>query len=759
MDAAVREEPREEPQGDAAATVPAGVGGPGAVAGSGRTVVESWLDVLWQVARHYGLDASKERVKVDVNWLAGDVPLDVLIDRMARQMGLSVVFDQFSEAMLDPWRLPLVADLGEGGVAVIEQAGSDGRVSLRLSGDGGLVTQVALADLEPRLRRVLLAKPVGSVPDARVDEYIKPYQPDWFWSLVLKEWPRYGDVMLASLVANVLTLAAMLFTMQVYDRVIPAQSEPTLWVLYGGMLVALTFAFVMRVLRTKVSDMVGKRADLRISDRVFGHALRIRSEARVESTGSFISQLRELEQVRELVTSTTVAALADLPFFLLFLFVMWWISGSPALMAVPLGFIVLLVVPGVLVQPVLARLSKEGMREGALRNAMLVEAVQGIDDIKTLRAESRFQNQWNHVNAVMSTIGMKQRMVTSLLTNWTQEVQTLVYATVVLVGSYKVMSGDMSMGVLVASSMLASRMVAPLGQVTAILARWQSAKVARDGLNQLMQKPVDHPEQERRVHRAVLRGEYSLSGVTFRYGGNVPRPTLDIAKLDIRAGERLALLGRNGAGKSTLLQILSGLYRPADGAVLLDKLRLSDIDPTDVRRDVVLLSQTANLFHGSIRDNLTLGLPHARDEDILRALDLTGALAYINALPDGLEHMILEGGRGLSGGQKQMLLLARTVIREPHVLLLDEPTAWMDDVSERALIDKMGPWLAQRTLVVCTHRPAVLQWVDRVVVLDQGRVALDGPKARVLSRRAAPVPVVEPAQVAREEQSDKGASA
>lgn len=759
MDAAVREEPREEPQGDAAATVPAGVGGPGAVAGSGRTVVESWLDALWQVARHYGLDASKERVKVDVNWLAGDVPLDVLIDRMARQMGLSVVFDQFSEAMLDPWRLPLVADLGEGGVAVIEQAGSDGRVSLRLSGDGGLVTQVALADLEPRLRRVLLAKPVGSVPDARVDEYIKPYQPDWFWSLVLKEWPRYGDVMLASLVANVLTLAAMLFTMQVYDRVIPAQSEPTLWVLYGGMLVALTFAFVMRVLRTKVSDMVGKRADLRISDRVFGHALRIRSEARVESTGSFISQLRELEQVRELVTSTTVAALADLPFFLLFLFVMWWISGSPALMAVPLGFIVLLVVPGVLVQPVLARLSKEGMREGALRNAMLVEAVQGIDDIKTLRAESRFQNQWNHVNAVMSTIGMKQRMVTSLLTNWTQEVQTLVYATVVLVGSYKVMSGDMSMGVLVASSMLASRMVAPLGQVTAILARWQSAKVARDGLNQLMQKPVDHPEQERRVHRAVLRGEYSLSGVTFRYGGNVPRPTLDIAKLDIRAGERLALLGRNGAGKSTLLQILSGLYRPADGAVLLDKLRLSDIDPTDVRRDVVLLSQTANLFHGSIRDNLTLGLPHARDEDILRALDLTGALAYINALPDGLEHMILEGGRGLSGGQKQMLLLARTVIREPHVLLLDEPTAWMDDVSERALIDKMGPWLAQRTLVVCTHRPAVLQWVDRVVVLDQGRVALDGPKARVLSRRAAPVPVVEPAQVAREEQSDKGASA
>lgn len=613
---------------------------------SGQTVVEAWLDALWQVARHYGLDPSKERVKVDVNWLSKDVPLDALIDRMARQLGLSVAFEPFSEAMLDPWRLPLIADLGDGGVAVIEQAGAEGQVSLRLSGDGGLVTQVPLAELQPRLSRVLLAKPVGSVPDARVDEYIKPYEPNWFWSLVLKEWPRYGDVMLASLVANVLTLAAMLFTMQVYDRVIPAQSEPTLWVLYGGMLVALTFAFIMRVLRTKVSDMVGKRADLRISDRVFGHALRIRSDQRMESTGSFISQLRELEQVRELVTSTTVSALADLPFFLLFLFVMWWISGSPVLMAVPLGFIVLLIIPGLIVQPLLARMSKEGMREGALRNAMLVEAVQGIDDIKTLRAESRFQNQWNHVNAVMSTIGMKQRMITSLLTNWTQEVQTLVYATVVLVGAYKVMSGDLSMGVLVASSMLASRMVAPLGQVTAILSRWQSAKVARDGLNRLMEKPVDHPEQERRVHRSVLRGEFSLTGVTYKYGPNAPRPVLDVAKLEIQAGEHLALVGRNGARKSTLLQVLSGLHQPTEGSVLLDKLRLSDIDPTDVRRDVVLLSQTANLFYGSIRENLTLGLPHARDEDILRALDLTGALSYVNALPDGLEHMIQEGAEG-----------------------------------------------------------------------------------------------------------------
>ncbi len=772
---------------------------------------EPWLEALIGVARHYRIDGSQERVRVEADWRMRDTAPDDVVEFMARQLGLVAVFDRFVPGMLDPWRLPLVADFGDGQVGVIEQVDADGNVGVRLSGDQGLQTTLGRDELARRARRVLLVKPQSSVPDARVDEYIRPYRSNWLLQDALREWPRYLDVILASLVANVLSLGSMLFTMQVYDRVIPAQSQPTLWVLFGGLLIALTFAFAMRVMRAHISDLVGRRADLRISDRVFGHALRIRNDARPSSTGSFIAQLRELEQIRELVTSTTIGVLADLPFFVLFLAVMWLVGGY--LVLVPLAALPLLLVPSLIAQRPLAKLSREGMREASLRNAILVEAVQNLDDIKLLRAEPRFQNQWNHINEGSAAIGVKQRALTGLLTGWTQEVQSLAYAGVVLVGAYPAMNGEISVGVVVGCSMLASRMMAPLAQVTGVMLRWQQAKVAREGLDQLMQRPVDQPERGLRVHRPVLRGEYALSGVwgrevhlvdgdtkyarapvgdnaplsmwsnrwstmpvhgtkarlplpddravldrmpgskrglrvhrpvvrgeyalsgvRFRYGGDGARNILDIRGLEISPGEKVALLGRNGAGKSTLLQLLAGMQMPQEGQVALDGVKTSVLDPMDLRRDVALLNQNASLFFGTLRDNLTMGMPHAGDDDLLRALQLSGAMAVVRSLPEGLDYLVQEGGRGLSGGQRQQLLLARTLLREPGVLLLDEPTAWLDDASERQFIDNLAAWLSARTLVVATHRPAVLKCVDRVVVLDGGRVVRDGPKGEVLAR-------------------------
>ncbi len=690
-----------------------------------------WLEALLAVARHYRVDGSQERVRVEAEWRARDGALDDVIDHMARQLGLVAVFDRLVPGMLDPWRLPMIVDLGDGLVGVIEQIDAEERVVVRLSGEQGLVTAHAKEELLARAQRVLLVKPQSAVPDARVDEYIKPWQSDWLLKAALKEWPRYLDVMLASSVANVLTLAAMLFTMQVYDRVIPAQSIPTLWVLFGGLAIALSFAFLMRVLRTHISDLVGRRADLRISDRVFGHALRIRNDARPKSTGSFVAQLRELEQIRELTTSTTIGAVSDLPFFVLFLGVIWMIGGH--LVLVPLAALPVLLIPGLLAQRPLARLSREGMRESSIRSAMLVETVQNMDDIKLLRAEPRFQNQWNHLNETTASVGMRTRRLTGVLNAWTQEVQQLVYTCVVLVGAYAVMAGELSVGVLVASSMLASRMVAPLGQMTAVMVRWQQAKVAREGLDELMKRPVDQPERSVRVHRPVLRGAYALKDVRFGYD-DASRPVLEVKQLQIAAGEKIALLGRNGAGKSTLLQLLAGMQFPQAGQVLLDDVKTSVLDPMDVRRDVALLNQQANLFFGSLRENLTMGMPHANDDDLLRALTHSGADAVVRALPEGLDYMVQEGGRGLSGGQRQMLLLARTLVRAPAVLLLDEPTAWLDEASESRFIDSLQEWLAPRTLVVATHRPAVLKWVDRIVVVDGGRVVRDGPKDEVLVR-------------------------
>ncbi|QQX57077.1 type I secretion system permease/ATPase [Pseudomonas chlororaphis] len=698
-------------------------------------VANPWLDAMLQVARHYRLETSAERVRVMLDWQA-EHPADVQLKQMARDMGMSLCFEKLDKGILDPWRLPVVAEFDNGQVGVIESVDNGQFAGVRLSGEQGVLQALPVDEVCARVQRVLLLRPEVSAPDARVDDYIKPYEANWFWKLALHDWRRYTDVMLASLIANVLALAAMLFSMQIYDRVIPAQSEPTLWVLFGGVVIAIVFEFCMRLSRTHLTDKIGKRADLRISDRVFGHALRIRTQDQSKSTGSFISQIRELEQVRELVTSTTVNAMADLPFFFLFLGVLWYVGGMMAL--VPLAILPLLIIPGLLAQRWLAKYSKEGMREASLRNAILIEAVQGNEDIKLLRAEQRFQTQWNHLNQVSADISMRQRFITGALMTWTQELQSLVYVLVILVGCFMVISGDLTTGALIGTSILSSRMIAPLAQLSGVMSRWQQAKVAREGLDELMKRPVDQPLHSKMLHRPVIQGDYRFEGVKFRYEQEQKQPSLEVPGLTIKAGEKVAILGRNGAGKSTLLHLLSGLQAPQEGNVLLDSLNLSMIDPYDVRRDVGFLSQQASLFFGSLRDNIIMGKPMATDDEIIQALTLSGALSLVQSLPDGLDHQIREGGKGLSGGQRQMLLLARTLIRNPRVLLLDEPTAWLDELSEQHLIEKLLPWLEGRTLIVATHRPAVLKWVDRIIAVDKGRVVLDDTKQIVISQMSKP---------------------
>ncbi|MDM1245056.1 type I secretion system permease/ATPase [Acinetobacter indicus] len=694
---------------------------------------QPWLQAVLSIAKHYRIEPSAERIRLQLDWNPNQ-NIDDILNLIARQVGLSLRKTDFSAEVINPWRLPVLVEFQDGQVGVIDKVDAEGNLSIQFSGDQGLSQTLASDTLAEHVRHVYILRPEKSVPDARVDEYVKPYEDNWFWSIVLRDWKRYIDVMFASLMANILALATILFSMNVYDRVIPAQSVPTLWVLAGGVLIAAIFEFSLRVARIYLSDIVGKRADLRISDRVYGHALRIKNSERSKSTGTFISQIRELEGVRELVTSTTISAIADLPFFLLFLGVFWVIGGN--LFWVMLIVVPLMIIPGILAQKPLAKLANEGMREGAIRNAMLVESVQGIEDIKLLRAEARFQNQWNHMNEVSADIAMRQRKIVGVMTAWTQKIQGLTFAIVVLVGCFAVMDGEMTTGALVACSILSSRMLAPISQIAGVLGRLQQAKVAKQGLDELMKKPVDQPEHSHLIHRPVLNGHYELSGVSFKYGEDDPKPTLMVPKLEIKAGEKIAILGRNGAGKSTLLQLFSGMQTPNQGKIKLDGVELGLIDPADVRRDMGLLNQNAHLFFGTVRENMTLGAPLANDDDILQALRITGALAFVQEKKEGLDHLILEGGVGFSGGQKQALLLARLLLRQPNILLLDEPTAAIDDVSEKQLIDHLKMWLGHRTLVVATHRRAVLELVDRIIVVNDGKIVMDGPRDQILNQSA-----------------------
>lgn len=691
----------------------------------GARASRGWMEAVMRVATHYGMAISVERIKLDMAWSTDQDRLATL----ARSVGLSIRQIDDGASALSGLRLPLLVEFSGGEVGVIERETVEG-FGVILAGEKGLMTPFSREELSVRLTRLFVLRPISSRPDKRIDDYIAPWRPDWLRSIALSDLRPYRAVMVASLITNVLALAGTIFSMQVYDRVIPGQSMSTLWVLFIGVMMAILFGMGVRTARSRITDIAGKAADLRISDRVFGHALRIRNTARPRSTGTFISQIRELEHVREMLTSTTVAAIADVPFFLLFCVLFFYIAGS--LVWIPLLAMVLLVVPGLLAQKRLRRLAETNTRESSLRSAMLVEAVQGLDDIKSMQAETRFQNLWNHYNETTSGSSMELRDLVNRLSSFAQTVQGGVFAVVIFFGAPLVMAGEMSTGVLVAASMLSSRMLAPLASVTQILNRWQQAQVARTALDGLMALPVDAPQEQQRIQKSSINGSFKLKDAVF--GHNQQNPVLKVDSLTIAPGERLAILGRNGAGKSTLLSGLAGLLEPLSGEIRIDNVTMGLVDPTDIRRDICVMGQGARLFHGSLRENLTLGAPTATDEAIFDTLSQMGLVDFINQLPEGLDYLVQEGGLGLSGGQKQALLLARLLLRKPSVLLLDEPTASFDEVSEAAVINVLGKLGRNVSVIVATHRPAMLRIVDRLIVVNNGLIAMDGPKDQVMQQ-------------------------
>ncbi|EOD1045134.1 TPA: type I secretion system permease/ATPase [Citrobacter farmeri] len=696
----------------------------------------NWARAMSHIAAHYRIACSPGALQASAPWFK-DKPMPQALSQLARQAGLSFQPLAPTEQSLTRWRLPVVIQLQEGELVLVEQFDGDDQLDVCFI-DGDLQrNRISLHELLPTVRFIIALRPLSAVKDSRVDAYISRFKPDWLKSLVLKDLRPYGPVMLAALLINILSLSGIIFSMQVYDRVIPAQSWPSLYVLAVGVLIAMLFGFLLRLARGHVMDLLGKRADMRVSDRVFSHALRLRNSAIPRSTGSFISQLRELEQIREMVTSSTISTIVDLPFFFLFIVVL-------AIIAPPLAWIapvaaLLMILPGLLLQKKLAELANQSAHEATLRNAVLVESVQGLEDIKLMQAENRFLQQWNSYIRITAESGLRTRELSQGLINWGVTVQGLVYAAMVMFGAPLVIEGTLTTGSVVAASMLGSRMIAPMGNLCGVLARWQQVKAAKKGLDSIMELPTETQRDETLVHQEIFHGHYLFENAQFRYHSEDQRVPLRINRLEIAAGERIAVLGRNGAGKSTLLQALAGGVDLVEGDARLDNLSLPHIDMADLRRNVGLLSQNARLFFGTLRENLTLGAPHASDDEIFTVLEICGAANFVKRLPKGLDHPIMEGGNGLSGGQRQSIMLARMLLRAPNIVLLDEPTASLDEHSEREFIQRLGQWLGNRTLVVATHRVPVLELVERVVVLKEGQLVMDAPKAQALgqSRMAA----------------------
>ncbi|RLM02591.1 ATP-binding protein [Gibbsiella quercinecans] len=699
---------------------------------SNREHLSLYHEAILSVANYYRLDYSSENVKLAAEWYQQqdkEANLRDVITLMARKTGMRSRYIPRSQVRFSAWSLPVVIELKDGRVGIMTNVSPEGG-TIQFSGQYGMPTLLSRADIEQNLQHAFIFRPLVNTPDPRVDTYIKPAERHWIWRLLMRDRSPYKYIILASFLINVLGLAGITYSMQTYDRIIPAQSYPTMVVLFTGVVIAFIMDYVLKMLRYRIIDILGKQADLRISDRVFGHSLRIKNSHRPGSTGTFITQLRDLEQIREMMTSSTISAIADLPYFIFFLWVLYMMGGVIAV--VPLAAFFIMVLPGILQQKKLYLLSNESMREASLRSGMMVEAIQGLDDIKSMQAEHRFQQQWNHYTRTSAESSLRLKHLTHQLASWAYLIQNGTFIGVICAGTPLVIAGELSTGALVACSILSSRMMGPVSQIASLITRWQQTKVAVKGIDGLMALPVDQPEKEKRIHKNGIEGHFVLENVDFRYRAESRVSALHIDRLQILPGEKIAVLGRNGAGKSALLNALYGNMAYSSGSVKIDGTELSLIDPADIRRDIVCLSQNARLFYGSLRENIVMGNPGASEEDVIRVLNITGSTEFTSRLPEGLNYIIQEGGNGLSGGQKQSILLCRMMLREPAVLLLDEPTANLDEITESELIDQLKTFTATRTLIVSTHRMKVLELVERIIVIDGGKIVLDEPKDKAL---------------------------
>lgn len=585
----------------------------------------------------------------------------------------------------------------------------------------------------------ILVKPQAKI--SKRDEDVVQPAGHWLLSTLWRYRRYYRSAAIGAVLINVLALASIFFTMNVYDRVIPNQAYVTLWSLGIGVVIAMLFEAIARYVRAHLLDVAGKKVDLVLGSLLFRQALSIQMEHKPSSSGSFAHQLREFESVRDFAASATLAAISDLPFVLLFVGVIFMIGGSLAW--VPLLLIPLILLICVGIQWPLARAMKDNLQESALKQGVLIETMDGLEALKAASGEPHMQRRWESFSALAALSSMKSRKLSSIATGAVAFLQQLQTVALIIIGVYLIDAGQLTMGALIGTVMLASRVTAPLGQVIGLAVRFQQAKAALQSLNTLMTTPTDRNCKQEYLSQPTLDGQVTLRGVEFAYPAPPMQPSppvLNGINLDIKAGERIAILGRVGSGKSTLLRMIARLYRPTKGQLFANGLDVNQIDPADWRVAVGYVGQDARLFYGSLRENIMIGRPEATAEEFLRVLRLTGLDQFAAKHPSGINLPIGEAGQGLSGGQRQLVALARALLARPWLLLMDEPTSAMDSQTEHQFLEHLKKATAEQTVVIVTHRPSVLAQVDRIVVVDDGRIVADGPKDLVLARLAAKEP-------------------
>ncbi len=687
------------------------------------------LNSLAYISRYYGQANSPDALVAGLPLKDGLLTVH-LFPRAAEIAGLNAKLDTLPLTDLPPLLLPVVALLKNNDACVILSIDYEkNEAEVILSQSDSKQEWIHLDELNQQYTGQLFLVKKRFRYDERSPEMLKNRDGHWFWSTLYQSRKIYRDVFVASILINIFAVGAPLFSRLVYDKIVPNLAYDSLWVLSIGVFVIFIFDFILKMMRSYFLDVAGKKSDILISSKIFSHVMGIRLEAKPPSVGAFAKHMQEFESIRDFFTSASVTTLIDLPFAIFFMIVIYMIAGPLAL--VPLIGVLLLIGYSFVVQRPLRRTIEEGSRLASQKNANLVESLAGLETLKMFGAESQYQYRWEEAVAHMSNWSLKSKRLTDSLQNAAGFVQQFLNVAMIVVGVYLIGNGDLTMGGLIASTMLSGRAVGPMIQVAMLSTRYNQAKSAMGIIDKLMQMPTEQEEGKRYIHRPVIQGKIQFDNVSFAYP-NATSPALRDINLTINPGERIGIIGRIGSGKTTLERILMGLYKPTAGTVLIDDTDMNQLHQIDIRRNLGCVPQDITLFYGSIRENIALGRPLASDKDIMLAAERAGVTNFTQQDSAGLEKQVGEGGAALSGGQRQSIAIARAFLGNPPVLIMDEPTSSMDNRSEMFIKRQMKSIADDETLILITHKMSMLDIVDRLIVMEQGKIIADGPRDKVL---------------------------
>jgi ATP-binding cassette, subfamily C, bacterial LapB len=690
---------------------------------------DSLVDSLILIARAHGLQLTRDAAMAGLPVADGRLT-PALVGRAARRAGLTTRIVRRDPRALKDDLLPAILLLKGGEAWVLAGWNADKGVAKVIDPElGDALIEVPLKRLKERYAgRAIYVRPEFRI-DARGPRVSREREGHWFWRVIGENRPLYRDVLVAAVMINLFALAMPLFVLNVYDRVVPNHATETLFVFAVAVLGVLVADLILRTMRSHFVDKAAMRADVKLSAHIMERVLGMRMEHRPQSVGSFASSLGAFESVRNFISSATVVAFVDLPFALLFIAIIALIAW-PLAIPVVIGATLLLLYAAVIHRRLHA-LAETSYRIAAQRNATLVESLTAAETVKALGAENRVQATWERATANLARINARNRFMTASVTHTAQWAQHTVGVSIIVLGVFLLMDGMLSMGGLIAAYLISSRAMAPISQTAGLLMQYHQASTALEALNRIMALPVERPPDAHFLSREGFQGAIQFRDVSFAYPEQ-PQQSLHGVSFRIEPGEHVAVLGRVGSGKSTLARLILGLYQPTSGAVLVDGIDLRQLDPAELRRGIGYVGQDVTLFYGSLRDNLVASDALASDEAIIRAIEISGIEDLINRHPEGIDMQVGERGARLSGGQKQAVGIARAVLHEPNILVLDEPSSAMDNATEQAMKRRLGEFIKGRTTILVTHRTSLLELVDRIIVLDQGRVVADGPRESVI---------------------------